>query len=634
MLYNYNYDVAALIAGLFILAIYLIRRTLRTRSNSVLGALLVCSIIASSFDIVSCFSISFPDRYPMWFNYLTCYGYLFFYNEMGVLFLAYVDTKTRIKALYRPLAIYYKVITALEFILIITSSFTHLVSYFDVNNKYAHGPAMVLLEALALMHLMGAAGLFIHERRRFNRYQVMTIVAFIVVVFLGVIIQILVPSLLVGQFGCTLVLFFIYTSLENPVYYTYRGTTCYNRRAFFEIMKNLLRENQDISLYAFCIKDFDNMMSYLDYKNIGRLASVIADHLALKYKTNAFVLSDDKFIILMNSEFTEQYINKDLEELFSNPISLPETEIQVSINSAVIRHVDSGKKPDIVESGITYVLDNGLGRDVNLDFKEIVERINRRKAISTELKRAIKDDLFDVYYQPIMDVASGKFHSAEALIRFKSDTLGFVSPEEFIPIAEKEGLIIQIGEMVFEKVCRFIKDNKVTTELGVRYIEINLSPIQCVEPGIVRKFRDIMDQNNIVPFWINLEITETAELENNNDMNRNITNFHNLGITFSLDDYGSGFAAVDYLFKFPVDIVKIDKSILWQAMEDVNAGIVLISTMKMLKTLGKKIVVEGVENEEMVNLLRDNGCDYMQGYYYSKPVPAYEYVEFLKERNK
>jgi len=633
MLYNYYFEVAALLSGLFIIIVYLIRRTLRTRSNSMLGALLTCSIITSVFDIISCFSISYPADYPMWFNYFTCYGYLFFYTEMGVLFLAYVDTKTKIPALYKPLKNYYLGVTAFDFILIFSSFSTHLVSYFDENNKYCHGPAMTFLQLVAFIHLIMGATLFIKAKNKFNKYQTMTIVAFIVVVVIGVGVQIAIPSLLVGQFGCTLVLFFIYTSFENPVYYTYRGTTCYNRRAFLEILKRMLTEKGDMSFYAFCIRDFDNVTEYLDYKNIGRLASVIAEQLSIKYKTNAFVIADDKFIIEMNDTITEDKINEDLDALFSKPLKVANDQISVSIDSAVINHIDKELSPSIVESGITYVLERGLGNKKNLDFQEIVSSIKRRKDISIEIKKAIEEDLFDVYYQPIYDVECGKFHSAEALIRLNSNTMGRISPEEFIPIAEKEGLIDKIGEIVFEKVCCFINRYKITTELGVKYIEINMSPIQCVSPDIVRRFVTIMDKYDVVPFWINLEITETAELENDNDMMRNITNFHNHGITFSIDDYGSGFAAADYLFKLPVDIVKIDKGILWQGMQDVNAGIVLVGTMGMLKVLGKKIVVEGVETEEMVNLLKDNGCDYMQGFYYSKPLPAHEYVDFLRKNN-
>jgi len=633
MLYNYNYDIASLICGLFLLTVYILRKTLRTRSNKFLYVLINVCVLGSLFDLISCFSISYPNRYPMWFNYFTCYGYLFFYNSMGVLFLAYVDSKTKIAKIYNIMKYYINIIIVVEALLIFTSPFTHWVSYFDENKVYTHGPMMVFLYVVAGLQLFAAAILFLHEKRRFNKYQVYAIVSFIAVVLLGVLIQILVPRLLVGQFGCSLVLFFIYTSLENPVYYTYRGTICYNRRAFLEIMKIKRSGKEHFGIFAFAIKDYENYEQRLSFKDIGRLSSGVAEWLSRNYKENAFCLDDDQFIIIMDEKSEEKKIRENLSEFFSKPIVLVECEVLLDINTVFIPSVDIERTADIIESGVEYCLSKRLGEERNFNFEEVLDKIQRRRNIANEIKKAISEDLFEVYYQPIRNVQTGKFTSSEALIRLKSSEYGYISPEEFIPIAENDGLISEIGEIVFEKVCKFIRDSKVTTTLGVRYIEINLSPIQCAQPDVVRKFRDIMDKYDVVPFWINLEITETASMQDGNMIIRNINSFHNMGVSFSVDDYGSGFASAEYLYKLPVEIVKIDKSILWQGMDDVNAGIVLTGTLAMLKSLGKKIVVEGVENQAMVDLLTDNGCDYMQGYFYSKPIPADQYVEFLKENS-
>lgn len=634
MIYNYYFDVAAFIAAVFLLAVYIMRRTLRTRSNKVFFVLLVVDCLGSLFDIISCFCISVPGRYPMFMNNFFCLGYLFFYNAMGVLFLAYIDSKTKIQKLYSIISRYTYGILIFDFILLMTSPFTHLVAYFDERKVYQHGPLLILLYVLAAMHLLVAAMLFIKEKRRFNKYQVIAIVGFIIAVFLGVLIQAIFPKLLVGQFGNTLVLFFIYTSLENPVYYTFRATTCYNRQGFQEILKYRLRDKADINAFAFCIKDFENIRENYSLRHTRRLSSAVAEFIATNYKENAFTIDDDKFIILIKEEFEAGLIKDVVEEFFSKPISIIDTEIKASINTLEFFHIDTSLKADTIENGILYSLTHNLGRKKNFNFDDVVSKMKRRSDIANVLRHAIENDLFDVYYQPIMNVKTGKFQSSEALIRLRDSNLGNIGPEEFIPIAEREGLINEIGDIVFEKVCKFISENKVTTRLGVEYIEINLSPIQCAQPDIIRKFKAIMDKYDVVPFWINLEITETADIEQEERIVKNIEGFHQMGMTFSLDDYGSGFASADYLFRLPVEIVKIDKVILWQAMKDTNAGIILISTLNLLKSLGKEIVVEGVENEEMVNLLVDNGCDFLQGYYYSRPVPAYEYVEFLEKNLK
>ena len=632
MIYNYYFEVAALISGLFLLVVYAIRRNLRTRANMILLALLAVDCLGSLTDIISCFCISFPERYPMWFNVGMCLGYLFFYNLMGILFLAYIDSKTRIKSLYTPMRVYFVLITLFELVLIFTSQSTRLVAYFDENNIYTHGPLMPVLYTSAAIHLLISAILFIIRKRRFNKYQVASIVAFIVVVFLGVLIQLLIPSLLVGQFGNTLVLFFIYTSLENPVYHTYRATTCFNRTAFREILKMKTRDKEKISLFAFKIKEYEVLRESLSLKDQIRLSSIVAEYISGLYKYNAFCIADDKFAILIKDIKEIEHIQGNLESFFSNDIQLIDTTVNVSYSSVAI-NAETNAKAEMIETGIIYTLDNNLSDDRMFVFSDVVEKLSRRKEISRVVNNAIENDLFDVYYQPIRSVEAGKFKSCEALIRLIDNELGFISPEEFIPIAESEGLIVKIGEIVFTKVCKFIKDNELITKLGVDYVEINLSPIQLAQPDIITKFRDIMDEYDILPQWLNLEITETANLQNERIMTKNIEGFHRFGISFSLDDYGSGFASADYLFRLPVEIVKIDKSILWQAMEDVNAGVVLIGTLSMLKSLGKEIVVEGVETEEMVQLLADNGVDFLQGYFYSKPLKPYDYVEFLKMNN-
>jgi EAL domain-containing protein (putative c-di-GMP-specific phosphodiesterase class I) len=236
-----------------------------------------------------------------------------------------------------------------------------------------------------------------------------------------------------------------------------------------------------------------------------------------------------------------------------------------------------------------------------------------------------------IYYQPIYDTQTQTFRSAEALLRLKDDELGFISPDEFIPMAEQNGLIIDIGDIVFRNVCCFLQKNNLE-HLGVEYIEVNLSTVQCIQDNLSHRLIDIMKEYQIRPDQINFEITETAGSENEDMLLHNMNNLIATGSSFSMDDYGTGFSTANYLINLPMHIVKIDKSILWSAMKDTEALIVLQHTVAMLKALHKKIVVEGVETQEMADILIDMHCDYLQGYLYSKPIPAKEYIAFLEAR--
>lgn len=630
MLYDYQYDVVSIIAVCFLLAIYVSRRTYKTKSNTILLLLLVCDLFGASFDVASIFSISFPERYPMWINYFTTLGNIFFYNMMGVLFFGYIDSRAKIAPMWKTTKWIVAVVVAFESILIFLSPITHWVIYYDETGCYQHGPYMVVLYVIAAGLLFGAAVMFVIERRRFNRYQVVAICAFIVAVFAGVLVQLMIPRMLVGQLGCTLVLYFIYTSLENPVYYTYQSTTCYNRTAFLETLKKKKCSQESIHLLAFCIRDYEYIRGNLSLKNLERLSCKIAEHVHGEYGSQAFCVSDDKFVIFLEDEFDVVSIRQELESYFLNAFNLVDMSLTISIDVVCVMDVDCSLKIDLIENGITYLLEQNTTINGTEAFAEVVQKIKRRKAISHIVKEAIEEKRIDVYYQPIRNVRTGKYSCVEALARLYDKDFGFISPDEFIPIAESEGAILKIGELVFEKVCRFIHTSNCIEEMGVDYVEVNLSPLQCFQADIVERFSNLMEQYEVNPKWINLEITESAQFEKDNLMEKNINLFHEMGITFSLDDYGSGFASVDYLFKLPVNIVKIDKSILWQAMKDRNAKTVLTSTLHMIHNLGKHVVVEGVEDEEMVKLLEMNECGFMQGYYYSKPLPEQQYVEFLK----
>lgn len=255
-----------------------------------------------------------------------------------------------------------------------------------------------------------------------------------------------------------------------------------------------------------------------------------------------------------------------------------------------------------------------------------VERIHKIRGL---LHKAILEDGFDVFYQPIYSTHTKRIVSAEALVRLKdTQTIGFVSPEEFIPIAEQTGLISAIGEIVFEKVCSFMKEYQVE-EMGIEYIEVNLSTIQCMEDDLIDKITSIMEKYSIRPEQINLEITETAKINSMEYVRSNMNYLKQKRISFSLDDYGSGNANLNYLLEFRFDIAKIDKFVLWNAFQNPKYMETLECTIQMLKQLGVRMVMEGVETEEQKKKLEELKCDYFQGYYFSRPLPPEQFINYL-----
>ena len=219
--------------------------------------------------------------------------------------------------------------------------------------------------------------------------------------------------------------------------------------------------------------------------------------------------------------------------------------------------------------------------------------------------------------------------SAEALLRLFDEEHGFISPELIVTAAEKSGAIHKIGEFVFEEVCKFVSSDEFKA-LGLDYIEVNLSVAQCMHGDLADKILMIMQQYNVSPRSINLEITETAASYSQRVMTDNLNKLSRAGIEFSLDDFGTGYSNMKRVVSLPLKIVKLDKSFV-DEKENLKMWIFLQNTIKMLKDMNMEIVVEGIETKEMVDAFSNLKCDFIQGYYFSKAISKNDFVKFITD---
>ena len=261
-----------------------------------------------------------------------------------------------------------------------------------------------------------------------------------------------------------------------------------------------------------------------------------------------------------------------------------------------------------------------------VSFIDEVRTDQRNGQIEAAVQKALDENRLEVYFQPIHDVASGRIRSCEALVRLKDPDMGYISPEEFIRVAEHAGQIGQIGEVVFENVCRFLHDNK-PERYGLEFVEVNLSTLQCMDNSLTEQIQNLMKKYEIRPGQINLEITESAVVYNASVMKQVMDNLRQLGLSFSLDDFGTGNANYSYIMNYPFDLIKVDKSFLWAANEKGDNRVILDNMLQLIQGLNRKAVVEGVETEAQRDYLTRRGVDYLQGFYYSEPLPEEEFLK-------
>lgn len=270
------------------------------------------------------------------------------------------------------------------------------------------------------------------------------------------------------------------------------------------------------------------------------------------------------------------------------------------------------------------------GEVIHADGSTVKSMVSLLTGMDSIIERALANHGFHVYYQPIYSIEKKRFVSAEALLRLIDEKEGFISPEIFIPAAEKSGAIHKIGDYVLTEVFQFIASSEYK-KLGLEYIEINLSVSQCMHHGLADSILESMSRYGVSSNQVNLEITESAASYDQSVMSENLEQLSAAGITFSLDDYGTGYSNMYRIAALPLKIVKLDKTFVNN--QNSKMWTILQNTVRMIKDLNMEIVVEGIETEEMVKKFSDLKCDFIQGYFFSKPIPQREFVEFIDRWN-
>lgn len=428
----------------------------------------------------------------------------------------------------------------------------------------------------------------------------------------------------------------IYHYLQNPYGVMDTTTGQFNRRFMNEYISYRFDINKSMGVFLIAMDDFKFINKSYGTDVGDNLLLQVGEYLnSLKYPGVVFRFGSDQFCAVMDKNLAQiPEIAQEIHERFMHPWYTESAEaIMMSSSICIVKcpqdAADFGELVEILDYSMALAKKTNKGgicyaADMNLD------RVRRDKAVEKAVKLAMDREDIMVHYQPIYSVGKGTYNSAEALVRLKDDDLGWVSPDEFIPLAEKNGLIVDLGDMILEQVCRFIRDFNIK-DSSIEYIEVNISTVQLIHKDFASRVKRILEKYDVTPDQINIEITETATMGDASVVDDNIRELVEYGIKFSLDDYGSGYSNIDYINQMPFSIIKLDKNIIWEAFKNDKAGITLKYTIGMLNALQLLIVAEGVETEDMKNHLVEIGCHYMQGWYYSKAVSDHEFMALIEK---
>ena len=632
MNYVIHYDIGAVLILVVTLLIHTMKKKVPDWSSRLFTALLWCTLFSTVTDIaaVLCETRQIGGAAAM----LSNTGHSLFHNAIPVLFLAYIAATTRFftgrSAFFRVAVFSPWLVNAL---IICTNPFSKLYFTIDAAGGYHRGSLLFIGYIISIYFLTFAVILCLRSVKNFSRPILMPVWSFIIVSAGSIAFQYYFPEYLVECFGISVCLMVIMFTMQTQSDIIEQETYMLNKTMFVRDLSAALKEGEALSLLFIRILDHKVILDTFGSSVGGRLLSIFSQYIyRLVRFGDAYYLDDECFaLVCRTSAQTPQHLYRSISERMEQSWRIDQSQIFLSACMLALSAPEDVTDYETLNEFISEFKSNTFTTARLLGSKDLnVSNSQRRKEVERAIEHSLRDGGFYVCYQPIFDVATNRVNSCEALVRLRDSQLGNIFPDEFIPIAERNGSILDIGRFVFDTACAFITDGRAEV-LGIEYVHINLSVVQCMNPELTEALAKSMARYGVRPEQICLEITETASAFTPAIMEKNIQKLSEMGIALALDDFGTGYSNMNNLLRFPFRFIKFDKTIVWNAFENEKGRIAFEGTIAMIRKLGLGIVAEGVETEEQAERLIENRCDCLQGYLFAKPLEADAFFERVLE---
>lgn len=631
-----HYDIVAFAIIGIIAVVYSAYNHIKTFSNRVYAVLLWISLLSTITDIAAAYAGSYyTEQYSVLCiivnlihfivqNLVPCIYCLFAYA------IVYENSKLNSKFLNLIFLPYF-----INFCLIISTPLTNACFYFDAQGVYHRGSGQVLTYTIAIYYVILSCLIVLKNKKVLSKTQSVSVLFYTVESIILNLIQIFFPQYLLQEICIAFAMFFIYITLQNPLEYMDLQTNTFNRNLFKKTIESKLSQKIDFSIICIQVEGLTYINEKFGITNGNHLLTQISSFLhSLNKKVDIFRISNRQFVLLCPSKINSESFPVKIIEKFKKPFYFSSIDVYAYLWAYVCYFTDSKNIHSV--SDFFAIVDTSFSdykskqkNKIIYASSDILEKRRRENIVHQAITNAIDNRSFQVYFQPIFSTSENCYTNMEALVRLIDDTYGFIPPDEFIPIAEKNGDIIAIGEIVLEKVCEFTEKYR-PQDYGIRTIHVNLSVVQCMQENITTTLSNIIFKHDIPHGFIDFEITETTADNTNERLEKIMNAFKEQGIDFSLDDYGTGYSNQANIMKHPYSIVKIDKSMVWACDTNPKALISLKHTISMIRELNMTVLAEGVETEKQRVFLKNIGCEYLQGFYFSKPETKENVIDVIK----
>lgn len=408
-------------------------------------------------------------------------------------------------------------------------------------------------------------------------------------------------------------------------------------RAYFQAnQQKLVKSKVPHALLVFDLDNFKKVNDSLGHEVGDVLLCKVAERIKSLGRNldTVYRLGGDEFSLIIentNDIHTITTIGKEILKSIALPLRLKSQEIVLYSSIGIVLYPEDGKTPqELLKNADTamYHAKNIGGNKYQFFSDSMNKTAVKRLQIESLIRHGLKEDLFSVFYQPKIEITTGKIAGMEALVRFETPKKGIISPVVFIPVSEETGQIIDIGEVVLRKACIATK-KWVDSGLFDGRVAVNLSAVQFTQPNLVAMIADALKESRLPAKYLELEITEGTVMDSPQKAIDTMLQIRAMGIHLSLDDFGTGYSSLAYLKKFPLNTLKIDKAFV-DDIETSEQGRNMVATIVTIAhNLGMQVVAEGVETNQQLSFLSGLRCEQLQGYLYSKPLPENDFQKYL-----
>ena len=599
---------------------------------------LMLSVLTTSLNIVSGLAIRYAGSLPVWVNNLLSTAYFLAQHAnltalMGYGFYLLNEHVPSRHCLIRAGSIILGLGALLE-ILVFFNPWTHWFFHFD-QGLYVRGPANKLGFAVVGVEMCMAVVCYIRNRQYISRAIHRLIVTLPAVIPVFFAVQIAVPEVsMVGMVSAMVNLVF-YISFQSNRIGQDPLTELPNRHTFFQSLSSSLRKGRPLHLIMLNLDHFESVNRKFGTRQGDAMLYMVARYLeSFSPRYRVYRSSSTRFVLIgeyisrqeadagarsIQARFVDPWKTKDVEHVLEASFA----HMMTARNERDESHV-----AEQMAYTIAYAQEKGGGRLVFFDDR-MRSMYDRRRYVLDQIRRGLEEESFEVYYQPVFSVAEGRFTTAESLLRLFDEKGVMISPAEFIPLAEKNGLIDEISWLVLKKVCQFVGEHP---DLPLESVSINMSIQQLTDRNFLRRVHSCQAQYGVPAGKLRFEITERTVSENPAQVHAVMAQLATEGIRFYLDDFGVGYSNLAGMINLSFETVKLDASLLQSIDEDGKLYDTMRLLVQMMHNAGFIVVAEGIERLTQLNCVKALGVDRVQGYYYARPMPHKELEAFLTYR--